>query len=147
MRPLCTSRQPTVARATTRWWRRWLPRPSECRTPCVRVVVSDTATSRDAGSAGASRLTYMTGNAVCCAAEKALASWRNEDRPSIGEATYLAPKTTRLDPENGQGHPNFAYGYVAEAAQVAVDTETGQVRVERFVCRRRCGGGPSIHSS
>ena len=67
------------------------------------------------------------------AAEKALAAWKNEDRPAVGEFTYLAPKTTKLDPETGHGLPNFAYGYVAQVAVVAVDTETGQVKVERFI--------------
>ena len=99
----------------------------------VRVIASDTARMGDAGSASASRLTYMSGNAVRGAAEKAVAAWNNEDRPAIGEYVYLAPKTTRLDHDTGQGMPNFAYGYVAQAARVAVDTETGQVRIERFI--------------
>jgi CO/xanthine dehydrogenase Mo-binding subunit len=99
----------------------------------VRMVVSDTAQMGDSGSASASRLTYMTGNAVRGAAARSLAAWKNEDRPAVGEYVYLAPKTTALDHETGQGKPNFAYGYVAQAAQVAVDTETGEVRVERFV--------------
>ena len=100
----------------------------------VRVVASDTATSHDSGSASASRLTYMAGNAVKGAAEQALAAWKSEERPAIGDYKYLAPKTTKLDPVTGQGEPNFAYGYAAQAAQVAVDTQTGHVRIERFVC-------------
>jgi CO/xanthine dehydrogenase Mo-binding subunit len=99
----------------------------------VKVIASDTSLMANAGSASASRLTYMSGNAVKGAAEKALAAWQNEDRPAVGEFTYLAPKTTKLDPETGQGKPNFAYGYVAQVAMVAVDTETGQVKVERFI--------------
>ena len=99
----------------------------------IRMVTSDTAAMGDAGSASASRLTYMSGNALRGAASRALTAWANEDRPAVGEFTYLAPKTTALDKETGQGQPNFAYGYVAQAAQVAVDTETGQVHVERFV--------------
>jgi CO/xanthine dehydrogenase Mo-binding subunit len=85
------------------------------------------------GSCSASRLTYMSGNAVRGAAESALQAWENEDRPAVGEYLYLAPKTTKLDPVTGYGKPNFAYGYVAQAVQVAVDMETGQVTVERFV--------------
>ncbi len=99
----------------------------------VRVIASDTARMGDSGSASASRLTYMSGNAVRGAAEKALAAWQSEDRPAVGEYVYLAPKTTTLDHDTGYGRPNFAYGYVAQAAFVAVDTETGQVHVERFV--------------
>ncbi len=99
----------------------------------VKVIASDTAQMGSSGSASASRLTYMSGNAVKGAAEKAVAAWRNEERPAVGEHVYLAPKTTKLDPETGQGMPNFAYGYVAQVALVAVDIETGQVKVERFI--------------
>ena len=100
----------------------------------MRVVASDTAQMGNSGSASASRLTYMSANAVKGAAEKALAAWKNEERPAVGENVYLAPKTTQLDHETGYGRPNFAYGYTAQAVQVAVDTETGQVRVEKFIC-------------
>jgi CO/xanthine dehydrogenase Mo-binding subunit len=100
----------------------------------VRVVGSDTARTGDSGSASASRLTYMAGNAIRGAAERALRAWGAEERPAIGEFTYLAPKTTALDHDTGQGQPNFAFGYVAQAVEVAVDTETGQITVERVVC-------------
>ncbi len=99
----------------------------------VRMVTSDTAHMGDSGSASASRLTYMAGNAVRGAAAAALAKWHNEDRPAVAEYVFLAPKTTRLDHDTGQGQPNFAYGYVAQACQVAVDMDTGEVRVERFI--------------
>jgi CO/xanthine dehydrogenase Mo-binding subunit len=99
----------------------------------IRLVTSDTAQMGDAGSASASRLTYMTGNAVRGAAGMALAAWKNEDRPAVGDYVYLAPKTTPLDKATGQGMPNFAYGYVAQACRVAVDEETGQVTVLHFV--------------
>jgi CO/xanthine dehydrogenase Mo-binding subunit len=100
----------------------------------VRVVASDTAQMGDSGSASASRLTYMAGNAVRGAAEQALRAWNAEDRPAVGEYTYLAPKTTALDHDTGRGRPNFAYGYVAQAVEVAVDMETGRITVERIVC-------------
>ena len=99
----------------------------------VKMIVSDTARMGDSGSASASRLTYMAGNAVKGAVEKALAAWGNEDRPAVGEYVYLAPKTTTIDKQTGYGQPNFAYGYVAQAAEVAVDTDTGEVTVERFI--------------
>ncbi len=99
----------------------------------VRVIASDTAQMGNSGSASASRLTYMSGNAVRGATTRALAAWQSEERPAVGEFVYLAPKTTPLDHDTGQGKPNFAYGYVAQAAFVAVDTETGHVHVERFI--------------
>ncbi|HIP87740.1 MAG TPA: aldehyde oxidase, partial [Anaerolineales bacterium] len=101
----------------------------------VRLEVADTATSPgSSGSVSASRMTFMAGNAIRGAAAKALERWRAEDRPAVGEHTYLAPKTTPFDPETGYGTPNFAYGYVAQAVEVEVDTETGQVHVLRVVC-------------
>lgn len=100
----------------------------------VRLETSDTAFTENSGSASASRLTFMAGNAVKEAAEFALRKWTNEDRPAIAEATWLAPKTTPLDPETGHSLPNFAYGYVAQAVEVAVDTETGEIIVNRVVC-------------
>ncbi len=101
----------------------------------IQLVASDTATSPgSSGSVSASRMTVMAANAVWGAAEKALEQWHEEERPAVAEYTYLAPKTTPLHPETGQGVPNFAYGYVAEAVEVEVDVETGQIGVVRVVC-------------
>ena len=100
----------------------------------VRAEVSDTAFTQSSGSASASRLTFMAGNAVKEAAELALEKWQDEERPAVAEATWLAPKTTPLDPETGYGQPNFAYGYVAQAVDLTVNTETGFISVERVIC-------------
>jgi CO/xanthine dehydrogenase Mo-binding subunit len=101
----------------------------------VRLIAADTATSpRSAGSVSASRMTFMSGNAVRGAAREALGHWRNEERPAIGEYTYLAPQSTPVDPHTGHGTPNFAYGYVAEAVEVEVDVETGELHVLRVTC-------------
>jgi CO/xanthine dehydrogenase Mo-binding subunit len=100
----------------------------------VEVVASDTATSGDSGSTSASRMTWMAGNAIRGAAERALAAWANEDRPAIGHFRYVPPATTPYEAETGRANPNFTYGYVAETADVVVDVETGQVFVERVVC-------------
>lgn len=101
----------------------------------VHLIAADTATSPgNPGSASASRTTFMAGNAVRGAAAAALERWRDEERPVVAEYTYLAPKTTPFDPETGYGLPNFAYGYVAQAVEVEVDTETGELRILRVVC-------------
>jgi len=106
----------------------------------VRLVASDTATSPgSSGSASASRMTFMAGNAVRGAAEKALEHWQAEERPAVADHTYLAPKTTSFDPQTGHGVPNLAYGYVAQAVEVEVDTETGELRVLRVVCANDVG--------
>jgi CO/xanthine dehydrogenase Mo-binding subunit len=100
----------------------------------VHLVVSDTLLTGDSGSASASRMTFMAGNSIKGAAEMALQKWKNEERPATATYKYRPPKTTPFDPETGKSEPNFAYGYVAEAADVEVDTETGQVRVNKMIC-------------
>ncbi len=100
----------------------------------VQMVVSDTATSDFAGSSSASRMTWMSGHSIKGACEAALRKWQDEDRPAIATYQYRAPPTTDFDPETGKSIPNLAYGYVAEAVEVEVDTETGQLRVLRVTC-------------
>lgn len=101
----------------------------------IEATFSDTATSGDSGSASASRLTWMTGNAILGAAEEAAKSWLNGDRPAIGEFRYVPPPTEPLDPQGlAPTTPNFAYGYVAEAVDLSVDVETGHIVVHDVVC-------------
>ncbi|MFP3853844.1 MAG: xanthine dehydrogenase family protein molybdopterin-binding subunit [Anaerolineales bacterium] len=100
----------------------------------VELDTSDTHSSGNSGSASASRMTFMSGNSIRGAAEAALEKWRDEERPAIARHTYWAPETENFRPETGESKPNFAYGYVAEAAIVEVDTEIGHLRVLRVVC-------------
>lgn len=99
----------------------------------IELRTSDSSTQGNPGSASASRLTYMAGNSIKGAAEAALDKWNKEERPAIAEFKYLAPRTTAFDKETGYSTPNFSYAYVAQAAEVEVDTETGHVRVIRIV--------------
>lgn len=99
----------------------------------VKVIPSDSATQGNAGSASASRMTFMAGNAIKGAAEAALHKWQREERPAVAEFTYLAPKTTHFDEETGYSTPNFSYAYAAEAVDLEVDVETGRIRVHRVV--------------
>ncbi len=105
----------------------------------VEIDMSDTATSGNSGSVSASRMTFMAGNSIRRAGEKALAAWRNEERPAIGKVRYTPPPTQPYDPETGECMPNFSYGYVAEAVEVTVDIETGHIRVDRVVCANDVG--------
>ncbi len=105
----------------------------------IELVVSDTARTDNSGSASASRMTFMAGNAIKGAAEMALEKWKNEERPAIATFHYRAPSTTPFDPETGKSEPNLAYGYVAESAEVEVDTETGQIRILNIVCANDVG--------
>ena len=105
----------------------------------VRLIGEDTGKTDDSGSVSASRMTFMGGNSVRGAALQALEKWNDEDRPAIATYQYLAPKTTNFDPETGKSNPNFAYGYVAQAAAVSVDTETGIISVDRIVSTHDVG--------
>ena len=100
-----------------------------------RVVgrFSDTGTSGDSGSASASRLTWMAGNSILGAAEEAEKAWREGDRPAIGHFRFTPPPTTELDPETGEGTPNFTYGYVAQHVELTVDIDTGHIRIDRVI--------------
>lgn len=104
--------------------------------PIERVELGpmDTAVTGSSGSCSASRMTFMIGNAIRGAAQAALAKWQDEERPARAEYTYLAPKTTKIDPETGAGDPNFAYGYVAAGMEVVVNNRTGEVRIPRVAC-------------
>lgn len=99
----------------------------------ITLVTSDSATMGNPGSVSASRMTFMSGNAIRGAAAAALEKWEAEERPAIAEYTYLAPKTQPFDPETGRSVPNFSYAYVAQAVEVEVDLETGFVKLLRVV--------------
>jgi CO/xanthine dehydrogenase Mo-binding subunit len=105
----------------------------------VRLIGHDTAETKTAGSASASRMTFMAGNAIKGAAERALAMWQNEERPAIATYQYRPPKTTPYDPLTGKAEPNFAYGYCAQSVEVEVDIETGIIRVLRVVSANDVG--------
>jgi CO/xanthine dehydrogenase Mo-binding subunit len=105
----------------------------------IEIKTSDSAKQENSGSASASRLTFMAGNSMKGAAEAALEKWNKEERPAIAEYKYLAPRTTPFDHDTGYSMPNFSYAYVAQAAEVEVDTETGHVRVIRIVSANDVG--------
>ena len=95
----------------------------------VKLIASDTAHTENSGSVSASRMTFMAGNSIKGATERALIKWGEEERPAIAAYQYRPPPTTPFDPQTGECEPNFAYGYVAQAVEVEVDTETGRVRI------------------
>lgn len=96
---------------------------------CVELIASDTAHTHNAGSASASRMTFMAGNSIIGAAKEALEKWQNEERPAVATYQYRPPRTTPYDPMTGRSEPNFAYGYTAQVAEVEIDLDTGLVDV------------------
>ncbi|MGD0877300.1 MAG: xanthine dehydrogenase family protein molybdopterin-binding subunit [Anaerolineales bacterium] len=105
----------------------------------VSVVTSDSATMGNPGSASASRMTFMAGNAIKGAAQAALVKWQAEERPACAEFTYLAPKTTPFDKETGYAMPNLSYAYAAQAVEVEVDLETGFIKLLRVTSANDVG--------
>ena len=101
----------------------------------VELVVSDTATSGNSGSASASRMTFMAGHSIAGAAKAALAKWqRDEERPARASYIYHPRRTTAMDPLTGQSDPHITYGYVAVSAEIEIEPATGQLHVRRLVC-------------
>lgn len=105
----------------------------------VTAHFSDTNSSGDSGSASASRLTYMAGNAILGAWEECEKGWREGHRPAHGHFRFTPPPTSPMDPQTGECVPNFAYGYVAQYVEITVDIETGHIRTDRVVSAHDVG--------
>ena len=119
----------------------------------VRVIAGDSALTPKDNGAFSSRISFMAGNAALAAAQ-ALKAQLNPD-VSFDEAVREAlakggPITTRGSfsvPRELQGGkfrgaavgPSPAYSYAAQVVEVAVDEETGAVRVERVWVAHDCG--------
>lgn len=53
--------------------------------------------------------------------------------PVIGHGRFIAHGLTNLDPETGQGLPALDWTYGAHAAEIELDTETGEIHVLKIV--------------
>lgn len=105
----------------------------------IQMITMDTLDMGNAGSASASRLTFMSGNAVKGCAELAKQAWASEERPVKVEYTYYGPPTTPFDKETGKCEPNFSYAYVAQVCELTIDTETGEITVENLISANDVG--------
>jgi len=99
----------------------------------VEVVAHDTDVTGSSGSASASRMTFMAGNAILGAAQQALAQWQDEERPARADFVFHPRPTSGYDRETGESDPNITYGYCAQVADVEVDMATGHVTVKRLI--------------
>jgi CO/xanthine dehydrogenase Mo-binding subunit len=96
----------------------------------VEMITDDSAETPNAGSASASRMTLMGGQAVHRAALAAREQWSGSEEYAASATVQFRPTpTTPLDAETGAGRPNYCYGYAAQAVAVEVNTLTGQVQV------------------
>lgn len=105
----------------------------------VEVRTDSTEVGGSTGSASASRMSFMAGNAIKGAAEQALAEWQREERPARGDYVFRPRPTTRYDSETGAADPNITYGYCAQVAEVEVDLDTGHVHVLRLISANDVG--------
>jgi CO/xanthine dehydrogenase Mo-binding subunit len=96
----------------------------------VTMITDDSALAPNAGSASASRMTLVGGQAVRKACLAARDQWTESEAPfAVATYQFRPSATTGLDAETGAGRPNYCYGYAAQAVEVEVNTLTGQVRV------------------
>ncbi|HWQ51860.1 MAG TPA: molybdopterin cofactor-binding domain-containing protein [Terriglobales bacterium] len=120
----------------------------------IKLDLCDTKRTPNSGPAGGSRSAVMTGNAIRLACEKLLegmkkpsGGWRTYDEMKaegvdthcVGKwvATYCSANP--IDQATSQGEPFSVYMYTIFLPEVAVDTETGKVTVEKFTAVADCG--------
>jgi len=105
---------------------------TELETDNVVLAPATTAAVGSAGSASASRMTWMTTGAVRLACRDALAEHARTGNDVDLERIYRHPRTTPLDPETGQvtgERAHVAYACSAMRVVAEVDVELGLTRV------------------
>jgi len=119
----------------------------------IRVIAADSAlTPKDNGSYS-SRVSFMGGNAALAAAlelKKLLdpnvsfdaavrAAWKDTG-PITTRGTYTVPPELQGGKFRGAAvGPSPAFSYAAQVVEVAVDEESGEIRVERVWVAHDCG--------
>ena len=105
---------------------------TELGTENVVLAPGSTRGVESAGSASASRLTWMAAGAVRLACQDALAEYQAGQSVVDVERTYHHPRTAPLDPETGQvkgDRVHVAYMCAAMRVVAEVDVELGLTRV------------------
>src|SRR5437868_9940774 len=105
---------------------------TELGTDDVRLAPGTTATVASAGSASASRMTWMASGAVRDACQAALAEREHRGGEVDVERVYRHKRTGHLDPESGQVGAlpaHVAFACAAMKVVVEVDVELGLTRV------------------
>ena len=118
----------------------------------ISLVMNDMTQTPNSGPAGGSRSNVVTGNATRIAAENLLkaldkgdGTYRTYDEmvaeglPTKVTGKWVASMCSDCKIEDGQGAPFSNYMYVVNMPEVAVDMETGKVKVEKFTCWVDCG--------
>jgi Aerobic-type carbon monoxide dehydrogenase, large subunit CoxL/CutL homologs len=117
----------------------------------IRLVMNDMEKTPNSGPAGGSRSNVLTGNATRVACENLLTALKKEDgtyrtydeMTAEGLPTKYMGKWTapckECSVETGQGNPFSCYMYGVLLVEVAVDTTTGKVKVEKLTLVSDCG--------
>jgi 4-hydroxybenzoyl-CoA reductase subunit alpha len=113
----------------------------EVRKKLFKFVAKQLGVERD-DLAAKERFIYVKGNP-----EKGMSfkdaikgyQYDNQPMPIVGRASWFAPSTepTTLFKEDGNFAPN--YSFMAQAAEVDVDLETGQIKLLKMVTAHDCG--------
>ncbi|MEL7564735.1 MAG: molybdopterin-dependent aldehyde oxidoreductase [Dehalobacterium sp.] len=117
----------------------------------IKLVMNNMAITPNSGPAGGSRSNVMTGNAITAACRNLLEALKKPDGtfrtydemiaeklPVKYEGKWTAP-CTACDVATGQGNPFPVYMYGVLLAEVAVDTTTGETKVEKLTLASDCG--------
>ena len=67
-----------------------------------------------------------------------IAQCRAKGKLTLGHG-WFNPDTTGLNPDTGQGRPYATYAFATQIAEVAVDTESGEIEVIRIVAAHDVG--------
>jgi aldehyde oxidoreductase len=126
-------------------------RPMGIKPEQIKLILNDMRYTPDSGPAGGSRSNVMTGNATTVACRNLLdalkkpdgtyrtySEMKKEKLPTKYEGKWTAP-CTACDVETGQGNPFPVYMYGVLLAEVAVDTTTGESKVEKLTLASDCG--------
>lgn len=126
-------------------------KPLNIKPEQIKLIMNDMRVTPNSGPAGGSRSNVMTGNSTRVACENLLAALKKADGtyrtykdmvnaklPTKYAGVWTAP-CTACDVETGQGNPFPTYMYGVLLSEVAVDTTTGKVTVEKFTLVSDCG--------
>lgn len=126
-------------------------KPIHIKPEQIKLVMNDMRYTPNSGPAGGSRSNVMTGNATRVACENLLAALKKEDgtfrtyeemiaekKPTKYMGKWTAP-CKECSVETGQGNPFPVYMYGVLLSEVAVDTTTGEVKVEKLTMVSDCG--------
>ena len=110
----------------------------------IKLVMNDTAKTPNSGPSGGSRQQVVTGNAIKNGCELLLGAMRKKDGtyrtydemvaekiPLRYSGKWIASMATNCDVD-GQGKPFSTYMYGVFMAEVTVNTETGETKVDRM---------------